>query len=182
VAAESLPISEGNVSRVRTLLVDDNDDFLDGLSAWLDHDPKLEIVGRAHSGSEALERVAQLRPDLVLMDVSMAEINGFEAARRIKSETGAPAVILMTFHDSHAARLEAWAAGADSFLAKSEITERLTVLIDDLIRQRDRESEEAAAVARGTVGKKSKSFAKVSETRKPSKQGLPRDLDDPSSG
>ena len=165
MTAENLVLAEGHVSRVRTLLVDDNDDFLDGLAAWLTHDPQVEIVGRAHSGREAIERVVQLTPDLVLMDVSMSEINGFEAARKIKTDAGAPAVILMTFHDSHAARLEAWAAGADSFLAKSEITGRLTVMIEDLFRQRRREADE-----------RRKSFAKSTDVRKPNKQGPPRDL------
>jgi len=179
VTAESLALAEGHVSRVRTLLVDDNDDFLDGLAAWITHDPQIEIVGRAHSGREAIERAAQLGPDLVLMDVSMAEVNGFEAARRIKSAAGAPAVILMTFHDSHAARLEAWAAGADSFLAKSEITERLSAMIEDLFRQRRREADEAAAVARGTLPDsedKRERFAKSMDVRKPNKQGPPRDV------
>ena len=125
--------------------------------------------------------MAQLVPDLVLMDVSMSEVNGFEAARKIKSVADAPAVILMTFHDSHAARLEAWAAGADSFLAKSEITGRLTVMIEDLFRQRRREAEEAAAVAGGTLPgfeEKRKSFAKSSDVRKPNKQGPRRDISD----
>ena len=178
MTAECLAAAEGNVSRVRTILVDDNDDFLDGLAAWLAHDPQIEIVARAHSGREAIERVAQLRPELVLMDVSMAEINGFEAARKIKAERDAPAIILMTFHDSHAARLEAWAAGADSFLAKGEITERLMALIDDLIRQRRRSEEEAAAVSRGTVSGSADEVAKGTEVRKPNKQGPSRDLNE----
>jgi hypothetical protein len=87
----------------------------------------------------------------------------------------------MTFHDSHAARLEAWAAGADSFVAKSEITGRLTSIIEDLFRQRRREADEAAAVARGTrpeTDEKRKSFAKSTDARKPNKQGPSRDLSD----
>jgi two-component system response regulator (stage 0 sporulation protein A) len=118
------------------LLVDDNDDFLDGVVDWVAHDAQIEIVGRAHSGSEALGRIEELRPDMVLMDVMLPDMSGFEVARRIKSRDSAPLVVLLSFHDNHAARLEAWTAGADGFVAKSETTTRLMPLVGDLLRQR----------------------------------------------
>jgi len=124
------------VSRVRVLLVDDNDDFLDGVSAWLANDPQFEIAGRAHSGRQALDQVERSRLDLILMDVAVPDTNGFETARQIKSRADAPLVVLMAFHVSHAAQLEAWAAGADGFVAKAAITERLTPIVRDLIRRR----------------------------------------------
>ena len=124
------------------LLVDDNEDFLDSVTAWLTHEPQLEIAGRAHTGSRALEEVERLRPDLVLMDVTIPDMNGFEAARRIKSRDAAPRVVLLAFHDSHTAQLEAWAAGADGFVAKTEITERLMPIVRELIRDRRPEDKE----------------------------------------
>lgn len=151
------PKNGGNVSRVRVLLVDDNDDFLDGVAAWLQHDPQLEILGRAHSGPEALERVEKNRPGLVLMDISMPDINGFEVTREIKSRPEAPLVVLMSFHESHTAQLEAWAAGADGFVAKSQITERLMPLLRALVRQRGLDEKEV-------------------ETSLSTKPGPPRDL------
>ena len=78
-----------------------------------------------------------LHAELVLMDVTLPDMSGFEAARRIKARAEAPLVVLLSFHDSKAARLEAWAAGADGFVAKSELTESLTPLVGDLLRQRD---------------------------------------------
>ena len=124
------------------LLVDDNDDFLDGVSAWLTHEPQIKIAGRAHNGTRALEQVERLGPDLVLMDVTMPDMNGFEVARRIKSRDAAPLVVLLAFHDSHTAQLEAWAAGADGFVAKAEITERLMPIVRELIRHRHPEEKE----------------------------------------
>jgi DNA-binding NarL/FixJ family response regulator len=121
------------LSRVRVLLVEGNDDFLDGLTDWLAQNRQLEIVGRAHSGPEAIDLAERLRPDLVLMDVTMPDVSGFDAARKIKSPPDAPVVILMAFHDSHAARIAASAAGADGFVAKSEITERLMPVLRGLI-------------------------------------------------
>ncbi len=125
------------MSRARMLLVGGNDAFLDGVVDWVARDPQLEVVGREHSGSQALERIEALKVDLVVMNVTLTDTNGFEVARRIKAGADAPLVVLLSFHDSQAARLEAWAAGADGFVAKSEITECLTPLVGDLLRRRD---------------------------------------------
>ena len=119
----------------RVLLVDDNNDFLDGVSAWLTRDPAFELAGVARSGGEALTQVERLGPDVVLMDVAMPDVNGFEATRRIKSNPGAPIVILLTFHDSETARLEAMAAGADGFVPKTKVTEDLMRVIRSLLPQ-----------------------------------------------
>ena len=120
------------MATVRVLLVDDNDDLLDGFSAWLRTEPNVEIVGCARTGLEAVELVERLRPDLLLMDIVIPGMNGFEATRKIKSRPGAPTVVLTTFHDSEAARAEAWAAGADELIAQAEVTGRLRKLIRDL--------------------------------------------------
>lgn len=119
----------------RVLLIDDNPDFLEGVSAWLTRDPAFELAGVAGSGGEALTQVENLEPDVVLMDVAMPYVNGFEATRRIKSKPGAPLVILLTFHDSETARVEALAAGADGFVPKTKVTEDLTRVIRSLLAQ-----------------------------------------------
>jgi len=125
------------VSRARTLLVGGNDVFLDGIVEWVASDARLEVVGRAHSGAETLEQIDALHAELVLMDVTLPDMNGFEVTRRIAERTDAPLVILLSFHDSQVARLEAWAAGADGFVAKSEITACLTPLVGDLLGRRE---------------------------------------------
>jgi len=123
------------VKSTRVLLIDDNPDFLEGVSAWLTRDPAFELAGVAGSGGEALTQVENLEPDVVLMDVAMPYVNGFEATRRIKSKPGAPLVILLTFHDSETARVEALAAGADGFVPKTKVTEDLTRVIRSLLAQ-----------------------------------------------
>ena len=121
---------------------------------------QFEIAGRAHSGRQALDQVERLRPDLVLMDVAVPDRNGFETARCIKSRADAPLVVLLAFHVSHAAQLEAWAAGADGFVAKAAVTERLTPIVRDLIRQRrtgERETKEPSlSTTQGPAGDPSK--------------------------
>ena len=117
----------------RVLLVDENDDFLDGLASLMADRPGLEVVGRAHRGSEAVQRAGSLSPDLVLMDVSLRDMSGFEAVHLIKNQSPAPKVLLMTFHESRAAVTAALASGADGCLSKSSVTERLLQVIDGLL-------------------------------------------------
>lgn len=124
------------MSRIRVLLVDENDDFLDGVTDLLAGDARLELAGKAHSGREALEQVERLAPDLVLMDAAIPDLNGFEVTRQIRSRPDAPLTILLTFYESTAARLEAWAAGASGFVCKAEIAQKLMPVLQGLIRQR----------------------------------------------
>jgi DNA-binding NarL/FixJ family response regulator len=124
------------LSRTRTLLVGGNDAFLDGIVDWVANEAQFEVVGRAHSGSVALDEIEALGAELVLMDVSLPDMSGFEVTRLIKVRADAPLVVLLSFYDNRATRLEAWAAGADGFVPLSETTSVLTPLVGDLLRQR----------------------------------------------
>jgi DNA-binding NarL/FixJ family response regulator len=68
---------------IRVLIADDNADFREGLAGMLASADDLEVVGQAEDGNEAIRRVAQLQPDVVLMDIKMPGQNGIEATRRI---------------------------------------------------------------------------------------------------
>jgi DNA-binding NarL/FixJ family response regulator len=120
------------MSGKRVLLVDENDDFLDGIASWLAKQGGLVLLGRAHSGSEAIYRAQQLAPDLILMDISLPDMTGFEAARLMKAAASAPKIFLMTFHESRAAVIAAFAAGADGCMSKSAVTEALPKAIESL--------------------------------------------------
>jgi DNA-binding NarL/FixJ family response regulator len=130
------------VRRARALLVGGNDDFLDSVAAWVTLDARLEVVGRARSGSEALERLQSSRADVLLMDVTLPDMSGFEATRRIKLRAAAPLVVLLSFHDSQAARLETWAVGADGFVPTSAIADSLIPLVVELLSRRGTDPEE----------------------------------------
>jgi DNA-binding NarL/FixJ family response regulator len=120
------------VQAIRMLLVGDNVDFVAGLQAWLTREADIEIVGIEHSAAAAIEKVAALRPQFVLMDVTMADMSGFEACRRIRSDNGAPLIVLMTFHESETVRRESAAAGADGVIGKGHIATTLLPLVRDL--------------------------------------------------
>lgn len=121
-----------NVARV--LLVDENDDFLDGLAAWIDGCAGFAVAGVAHSADEAFERIDRLAPDMVLMSMTLPDLSGLEATRRMKSRPAAPLVVLMTFHQIGAGRAEALAAGADGCLAKPEVAREFAELGETLWR------------------------------------------------
>src|SRR5690606_7313376 len=86
----------------------------------------------ATSGQDALEEVARLRPDLVLMDVAMPGLNGLCATGRIKAQADAPRVVIVTLHDSLEDRAAALAAHADGFVAKAQFCQQLGPLISRL--------------------------------------------------
>ena len=118
---------------IRTLLVDDNPAFLNAVTQYLSLDERLEIIGCACSGSEAIEQSAGLQPQLILMDWSMPGINGIEATRQIKSQLRPPHVIMLTQHDAPRYREEATRAGADGFVTKTELEAQLSPLLDDFV-------------------------------------------------
>jgi two-component system response regulator NreC len=120
---------------VRILLVDDKAMLLERLTGWLEVHPQLKVVGSAHSGPEALNQVAALNPDLVLMDVSMPDMNGFEVTRRIKGRPDAPRVILMSLQDINLLR-SALAAGADDYIPKANLYTELLSAIKAMFRER----------------------------------------------
>jgi DNA-binding NarL/FixJ family response regulator len=117
---------------MRIFLVDDSVAFLEAATAFLSTAPGVEIVGRALSGREALAQVTQLRPDVVLLDVVMPDMNGLETTQRIKAEAHAPRVIILTLHDDLEYRIAAKTVGADGFVSKAAFGTQLLPLLQAL--------------------------------------------------
>jgi len=111
-------------------MVDDNHTFLDVVTRWASSLPQIQVAGTARSGQEAVEQVVALRPDLVVMDVVMPVMNGFEATRLIKALPNPPKVVLASVHYTAEHRQAAETVGADAFLPKSELITGLPPLIN----------------------------------------------------
>jgi DNA-binding NarL/FixJ family response regulator len=122
---------------LRILLVDDSPTFLDAATHALAADSRIEIVGTAFSGQEGVDLVAQAQPDLVLMDVALPHLNGFEATRLIKAQPHAPRIVIVTSSDLPPYRTAAQTAGADSFISKADCGTLLLPLIDTVLAERN---------------------------------------------
>jgi DNA-binding NarL/FixJ family response regulator len=126
-----------NDSTIRVLIVDDHDLVRAGFRVILGTEEGIEVVGEARNGAEAIERVAALRPEVVLMDVQMPEVDGLEATRRILApwtdtqtdagtDTDRPVrVVILTTFDREDYLFEALKAGASGFLLKNARPEDL---------------------------------------------------------
>jgi len=105
--------------RVQILIADDHAMFRAGLRALLDTEDFVEVVGEAGSGEEAVQRALELRPDVVLMDLTMPEMNGLEATRRISALDIGVAVLVLTVHAEEEYLVPVVEAGASGYLTKA---------------------------------------------------------------
>ena len=103
---------------IRILLVDDHAVVRAGLRMLLGADPELQIVGEAENGAQALRLTDELAPDVVLMDISMPDMNGIEATRKIKEQAPNVAVLALTMHEDDQYFFEMLAAGASGYVPK----------------------------------------------------------------
>ncbi|NTX16194.1 response regulator transcription factor [Myxococcus sp. CA056] len=110
---------------IRLVLVDDHALVRQGLRGLLDLTPDLRVVGEAVDGEEALRKVAELNPDVVLMDVRMPRMTGLEALRELRRGPVHRRVVLLTTFDEDAAIVEALRAGVQGFLLKDVSLEEL---------------------------------------------------------
>ncbi|MBA3842763.1 MAG: response regulator transcription factor [Actinobacteria bacterium] len=116
---------------IRILLVDDQALVRAGFRMILDAESEMEVIGEAADGREAVDQVRALRPDVVLMDIRMPELDGLEAARRILANGGdeAPKILMLTTFDLDEYVYEALRAGASGFLLKDTPPEQLVAAI-----------------------------------------------------
>jgi len=103
---------------IRILLVDDHAVVRAGLRMLLGADPELQIVGEAENGAQVLRLTDELAPDVVLMDISMPDMNGIEATRKIKEQAPNVVVLALTMHEDDQYFFEMLAAGASGYVPK----------------------------------------------------------------
>jgi two-component system response regulator AlgR len=148
---------------VKVLIVDDEAPARERLQALLADDPEHAVVGVAHNGAEAIEAAAELRPDVVLLDIRMPGLNGIEAAHHLNEFAEPPAIVFTTAYDEYA--IEAFDANAVGYLLKPVRRERL----DKAMRQAARITNQAIdriADASGVGKRRSHLCARVQDELK----------------
>jgi two-component system nitrate/nitrite response regulator NarL len=107
------------------LIADDHDLFAESLRAFLSTEECIDVVGRAANGREAAQLCAELKPDIVLMDISMPVLNGFEAAKLIRDESPGTRVLFLTGSASPADVAQARDAGGVGYVTKDKLATEL---------------------------------------------------------
>ncbi|HZT86301.1 MAG TPA: response regulator transcription factor [Gaiellaceae bacterium] len=121
---------------LRVLIADDHRLFAEALEAILTADDRIEVVGQASDGGEAVELARRLGPDLVLMDVSMPVLDGFEATREIRAESEDTRVLMLTGSNSRADVDRSREAGASGYVTKDRIASELVAAIVEVTQRR----------------------------------------------
>jgi DNA-binding NarL/FixJ family response regulator len=107
------------------LIIDDHPLFREGLKAIIERDSKFEVVGEAGTGREGLRMVKKLKPDLVLVDISLPDQSGIELTREIRSLLSDTRVMIISMHSKINYIAEAFQAGATGYVVKESASERL---------------------------------------------------------
>jgi two-component system, NarL family, response regulator NreC len=114
---------------IRVMLVDDHDIVRTGLRTYLETQEGIQVVAEANSGATALALVLQAQPDVVVMDITMPEMDGMEATRRLKAILPECNVLALTIHEDKQYLFEMLASGASGYLSKQVAAEELVEAI-----------------------------------------------------
>ena len=104
---------------VRVLITDDQTLFRSGLARLLEEDPRVKVVGQAVDGADAVKQAIALKPDVVLMDIKMPNMDGVEATRKIVTELPNTRILVLTTFDADSYVLQALRAGASGYVLKN---------------------------------------------------------------
>jgi DNA-binding NarL/FixJ family response regulator len=117
---------------LRILVVDDHAVVRRGVRSLLESQEGWEVCGEATNGRDAVEQSGRLRPDVVVMDLSLPELNGLDATRQILKEAPGTEVLVLTMHQSEELARDVLQAGARGYLLKSDADENLIAAVDSL--------------------------------------------------
>lgn len=115
--------------KIRILLADDHTILRAGLKMMLNAQPNMEVIGEAQDGRQALQEARRLEPDIILMDITMPDINGIEATRQIKRQFPDVKILVLTMHEHDEYVFQALQAGASGYMLKEAAdTELITAI------------------------------------------------------
>jgi two-component system nitrate/nitrite response regulator NarL len=133
MASPSAVHTELSDRKVRILLADDHDGIRKVVRSVLETHPRFEVVGEAVDGKKAIEEAIKLKPDVVVLNVSMPVLNGFEAGRAITAELPQSAIVILSSNADERFIEEAKKIGAKAYVAKTKVGDALIKAIEDAI-------------------------------------------------
>jgi two-component system response regulator NreC len=119
---------------IRILICDDHVLFSEGIKAILRAESGLEVVGEVRDGRQAVEKIKELRPDVVLMDIAMPDLSGFEATRRVHEADPSVRVLMLTMHDEEELVARCLEAGAAGYIIKDAPATQLVYAIETVMK------------------------------------------------
>lgn len=126
---------ESDSSRIRTVVVDDSDTFVRVACDLLDREDVIDLVAAASDGAEAVNTVARLKPELVLMEVSLPGLNGLETASLLSEMSPAPAIVLMSSENTPQLRAACWRVGAFGFVNKANFRDEFEAVLQRILQR-----------------------------------------------
>ncbi len=122
------------MSRLRVMLADDHRMFSEGIARLLE--PQFEIVGIVENGRDLIAAAKRLQPDVILVDISMASLNGIEAASRIQKIPNPPRIVFLTMHEDATYVAAAFQAGASGYVLKRSAPPEIITAVREAMRGR----------------------------------------------
>jgi two-component system response regulator NreC len=122
------------MAKIRILLADDHTLFRQGIRQLISAESDMEVIGEASNGSDAVDRAAEVKPDLVLMDIGMPGLSSFEATRQIKKNRPETKVLMLTMYDDEDYLVEGMEVGANGYVLKDSPSQQLVSAIRDVQR------------------------------------------------
>ena len=133
------------MEEINVFVVDDHQIFLDGIVSLLDDEPNIKIVGTAHNGKEAIERIKSSKVDVVLMDINMPEMDGIEATKQLKKTNPDIKILMLTMHSEARFIKECLEIGAKGYVMKNISKDDLLKAIETVNQDKsylDQDSQE----------------------------------------
>src|SRR5271168_3879966 len=130
----SKPEISSHTKKYRVLLVDDHPIVRQGLALLIDREADLSVCGEAEGAHSAFHAIETLRPDIVVLDISLSGPDGLDVLKEIRMKTGSLPVLILSMHDESIYAERAMRAGANGYIMKQEATEKVLVAIRRILQ------------------------------------------------